>query len=790
MDIASLVDPQNVHYEELLLKDPDNESLWLDYFELVQDDFRKSQFVLHRAVTQLPASTLLWNAYLLLPWTPADNGKLLSLYELALLVLNPTPSLWLRYLALAMDSSPAEAVDFSFNKALMSLDEQYHGPIWTKYLAFADAVRGKLGASIYRRFFAVCDRFSDGPDITADVCILQIARFGEISSTKTLFNQSWEKKYRLSHLLSLVVLEYCKILRSDKNFHNTEYFESVVDKALLSFLDMGPEFHLELASYYVLRKEFEKAHHQFQLGLNSADSVKQMTYLFSAYADFQHNELTQSGLPEEQLMLRLDIYERFLDNLSRLVNDVHLKKNPNNVDYWLDRAQLYEQANDKNQMLSTLVKAITSINPLKTTSTRGKSLVDLWKVYANVYICQNDFETANIIFSKAIKSQFKTPEELAEIYITWTETLLQSYDDNVALENLERVLFADLDDVDYEDSSIWVQRRLHKCTKLWEFYFDLLKSIFQDDNDESILQKWGNAFDRMKSLKIISIRVVLDFADFLQEQKLWERSFSIYETGLSCFNAPQAKYEIYKRYISRVLSYDRSNKEKIRDLFDHCISHHDIPGYLAKSIYEMYSEFEMQNGSIVKSKNIIQQGISHLTSSFNSNTKRYTKRQLNQIADDKFELYKKLLSLTSDLKDADLQREVYSESIQDIHLSFSHVIDLGMEFISFEVKNNELHRVRALFKHLVGLRSPENPIMSTVWQQWETFEVQNGNEASFKDMLRLRRRLIQESTERDTARDELNPMGFVKSLSTGNGSANAKSTEVSDPNAIELDMDV
>lgn len=792
MDIDALIAPQSVHYEELLLKDPDNESIWLDYYELLQGDFLKSQFVLHRAVTQLPASTLLWSAYLLLPWSKIDSDKLLSVFETALLVLNPTPSLWLRYLTLAMDSSSTQFVLSAFNKALMTLDEQYHGAFWKKILPFADVIGEKEAASLYERFFSVSGRFSDGPEVMPDQCVLQIAKLGEVAIARELLCKIQESKLRLSQPLSLVVLKYCDILVLTLSFADSTYFSEVITDAIIRFPEMKPVFYLKQATYFALRRCNEKAHHFFSLGLNSSETIKQMVAIFNSYADFQEEEVSTSVDAEDGkiLDLRMEIYEQFLKDHPRFVNDVSLRQDQNNVDHWLERAKLFDERNDKNETLKTLVRAIVTINPLSALSATGRTMADLWIHYANIYISQEDFETSNIIFSKAVKSQFKTSEELADIHISWTESLLQSADDNVALTHLEEILFVSPPEGDDENLTETPQQNLYKCLKLWNFYIDLLRSIYEDGKDESILRKWNDSFTRMSSLRIITIKSLLEFADFLQEQNLWARSFSVYESGLKTFIAPEAKYEIYKEYISKVLEHEKSNTDSIRDLFDHCITQKSIPGYLAKSIYLKYFEFEKEIGATMKSIKIIQLAIAYLTSSFNSNTKRYSKPQLNKIADDKFELYQLLISSISKLKDDSLQREIFSKSIQDSHLTLPQIIELGMMFISFETRCKEIPRARGLFKHLTGFRSPDWPIMSSVWSQWEKFELEYGTEDTYKDMLRFKRNAIKEFKELDMAKQETNPMGFVKGQTNNAITDDQETSKASNPDAIDLDLDM
>jgi pre-mRNA-splicing factor SYF1 len=88
---------------------------------------------------------------------------------------------------------------------------------------------------------------------------------------------------------------------------------------------------------------------------------------------------------------------------------------------------------DKEAYLRTFHEALTTINPMRST---GK-VSDIWWEFALFYEEAGDLITANNIFSKASASKFKNVEELANIWIFWTEMLLRngSYNDALSIGN-------------------------------------------------------------------------------------------------------------------------------------------------------------------------------------------------------------------------------------------------------------------------------------------------------------------------------------------------------------------
>lgn len=758
--VDSLVTPENLHFEQSLLQDPDNESLWLDYVELVNGDLERSQFVLDRAVSRLPGSALLWNAYFMLPWTSQHLNVQLSIYRKALVMMGSSPSIWMRYLKLL------QAVDSTFFKreldtALFRLDSQYHGPIWKLYLDYADRSGGSEGARIYYRFIACAGDLQDGPTMTIDEIALKIAELGDYGLARKVISTLWTTNRPLSRLFSLVISEFCDLL-GNSSFDDDEYFEELVTDAAGLFPDMEPEFLVKLAQYYVTHGNREKAFHFFVRALRASKSTKEVTTAFDLFAKYL--EESSADIPNHQLHL----YEKLLDDRPLYVNDVKLKQEINLVDHWLERIDLLLAMHRKEEMLTTFVKAIRSINPLNTVYTSA-NLATIWIRYADVYGAQGDHDTANMIFSRAIKSQFRTTDELVDIHIAWAELLLERSDED-ALNHITELLRAG----DDEDNS---ENQLILSPKLWEFRIDLLKAISSDSRS---LENPQVVLGDMISAKVITLKILLDYAEYLQSEQLWDRFFSALEMGLSAFVLGEARYEIWKVYLPKLRQLNGAKVDTMREDYERCIA--QVPPFRSKDFSIQYAEFERQNGLVSKAVRILRQSIKALTRAYDEKN-AYSRAELNQISDDKYDLYVKILDMIAHyLKVTEMCREEFVNAVEDQHLTTPNTLHLCLRFIKFETTNHELARARALFRYAGGLGNPQHHTMKTTWRAWEEFELEHGTEDTYKQMLKFKRDVAKEFAEIEEAKSSINPMAFTKGTVTVETTAN--------PDAIDLDMDM
>lgn len=785
MDLDALITEEFLPYEEALIQDPENESIWLDYAQAAEGCLERSIFILERAVSTLSASQNLWNAYLHLPWKDSDLDTLILLYLRALRTLPDTPALWLRYIELIKQKGKKEELANALNSALFNLHYSHHKRIWEDLIELANSERGRLGCSIYKRIFDMQDSRNCALSFDRCTCVLKIAQFGDIDTALLLLDRTPRILLKNSENDSAFMSILLDILISKKHFNNGIQFEKIASDAALDISYNESKYLSKIAIFYSKRSEPKKARHFFNLALNSVTTLKGLANVFELSTNSLSEDIYSLYLNEniDCADLRIRSLELLVSNQPFLVNDILLKKEPNNVDLWLERVRIHKNKQMTNEVIATLIDAIKSINPLEAFSRNNNTLVSIWLEYANLYISLGDDATASLIYSRAVKSQYRNADELAEIYIQWCELALMTSDDE-ALRIIEEVLLIipnNADEIQYDDKTHTVQERVFKSTKLWSFYIDLLSSM-----GESQAYKLQMAYEEMMKLKIITLRLLFQYADFLSQKSEVHKSYSVYEAGILTFETPTPRFKLWKVYLTKLMDFEK-NSEIIAEAFERCIDS-KLPGQFASEIFKDYAAYLENNGSSTKCIKVLQNGIDYLTRAFSS--KSQSTEDMNKIITGKTEIYNRLcIIVKSEMKDPELLRTILSGAVQDVQLPLPMVIELTIKFVDFEVENKEFTRARGLYKHAASLGHPDSRILSSIWTGWMEFEVTHGTESTYKEMLKYKRMVAKEYEALSDYKSEINPMGFVKGVA-GQNHTKTPEVEVSDPNAIDLDMDM
>ena len=112
-----------------------------------------------------------------------------------------------------------------------------------------------------------------------------------------------------------------------------------------------------------------------------------------------------------------------------------------------------------------------------------------------------------------------------------------------------------------------MQARLFKSLKLWSFYVDLEESIGTVETAKAVYDKIlelriANAqvkcIEMFLVIELTYLKVIVNYAAFLEENKYFEESFKVYERGVELFTFPIA-FEIWNIYLAKfVKRYVRS----------------------------------------------------------------------------------------------------------------------------------------------------------------------------------------------------------------------------------------
>ncbi|GAA5978503.1 hypothetical protein JCM5350_003124 [Sporobolomyces pararoseus] len=492
-------------------------------------------------------------------------------------------------------------------------------------------------------------------------------------------------------------------------------------QGLLIYPDQSGKLWTGLSTYWIKRGEFDQARKTFELGLKSVVTLRDFTQVFDSFAEFEESYI--SGLmesvqqdegdeeDEKELDERMKGFEELMDRRPFLVNEVLLRRNPNDVQEWEKRVALY--GNDDEKVAETYTLATKSLNSRKAIG----PLHLLWIHFAKFYESggtsgesEPDLSSARKIFEKATKVWFRKVEELAEVWCEWAEMEVRNENYEQAIKVMQRAstIPKDWKKIDYRDESIPPQQRLFKSLKLWSFYVDLEESIGTVESTKQV-------YDQIFQLKIANAQVFINAANFLEENEYWEESFKIYEQGVALLPYPIA-FEIWNAYLSKFIKrYGGDKLERARDLFEQALE--SCPPKFCKPIYLLYGKLEEEHGLAKRAMAV------------------YDRATRAVEPKDRFEMFTYYIAKASSNFGLPATRPIYERAIEQ--LPDNQTAEMCLRFANLERKLGEIDRARAIFAHASQFCDPRtNP---EFWAQWNSFEIETGSEDTFREYLRIKR---------------------------------------------------
>lgn len=262
--------------------------------------------------------------------------------------------------------------------------------------------------------------------------------------------------------------------------------------------------------------------------------------------------------------------------------------------------------------------------------------------------------------------------------------------------------------VDFYNDNLSPQARLFKALKLWSFYSDLEESIGTVESAKAV-------YDKIMELKIANAQTIVNYAQFLEENKYFEESFKVYERGIELFNYPIA-FEIWNIYLSKfVKRYGGQKLERTRDLFEQALD--ACPAKFCKPLYLMYAKLEEEHGLAKRAMGIYDRAASTVQDS------------------DKFEMFTIYIAKATANFGLPATRPIYERAIET--LSDRETSTMCRRFAQMERKLGEIDRARAIYAHASQFCDPR--IDAAFWSEWNSFELDTGSEDTFREMLRIKR---------------------------------------------------
>ncbi|KAI5305298.1 H(+)-transporting V1 sector ATPase subunit D [Ascosphaera pollenicola] len=752
-----LISDEDTAYEQEVLREPENVKSWLNYIEFkqqhgtlleqafvssflfsstslyrvlaglesqVKTDEGGSSKIMERACVQLPRSYKLWKLYLefrvkhLCLRNPAVHQsefiKVNRLFERSLILLNKMPRIWEMYLSFLLLQPLISLTRKTFDRALRALPITQHNRLWKLYKMFARSVGGVTATKIYARYMQI---HPENAEEYMDILVDNEQYTDAIKWYLKLLNdprfQSKNGKGTFQLWADMVDLVVSKAKDIETGPNSGIDVDKILRSGIDRFSDQRGKLWTGLATYWVNRGNFEKARDVFEEGITTVMTVRDFTMIFDTYVEFEEsiigNLMDAAAQPKKkdeedtdwELDLRMLRFEQLMDRRPFLINDVLLRQNPHNVIEWSKRVALW--GNNKNEVVKTYTDAIAAIDPKKA---HGK-FSELWMNYAKFYEEGGDLDTARVIMDKAVKVPFKSVMELAEMWCEWAEMEIRNDNAEKAVDVMAKATQAPKKSaVDYFDESLSPQQRLHKSWKVWSFYVDLVEGT-------GTLEETKAIYERIFELRIATPQTVVNYANLLEEHKYYEESFRIYERGLQLFTYPVA-FELWNLYLTKAM--DRKiHLERLRDLFEQALD--GCPAKFAKTLYLMYGNLEEERG-------------------LSRHAMRIYERATRAVSDaDRFEMYNFYITKSASNFGLPSTRVIYERAIEE--LPNNEAKDMCLKYAEMEKRLGEIDRARAIYGH--GAQFSDPRVNPEFWQKLEQFEVQHGNEDTFKEMLRIKR---------------------------------------------------
>ncbi|XP_074309695.1 uncharacterized protein LOC141644132 [Silene latifolia] len=744
-------------YEEEILRNPFSLRLWWRYLVARTDaPFKKRAIIYERALKALPGSYKLWYAYLRerlelvrnLPINHSQYETLNNTFERALVTMHKMPRIWVMYLQILVNQKWISRTRRCFDRALCSLPVTQHERIWDIYLGFVSqkGIPIETSLRVYRRYLTYDpNHIEDFIEFLVSSERWQEAaeRLAGVLNDNGFFSIKGKSKHRLW-------LELCDLLTK----HATEVeglnVDAIIRGGIRKFTDEVGRLWTSLADYYIRRRLPEKARDVFEEGMMTVVTVRDFSVIFDAYSQFEESMLAlkmenmdleeseeekegEDDESEEDVRLDFDLsiskfekkifkgfwlhddndvdmrlarLEYLMDRRPELANSVLLRQNPHNVEQWHRRVKLFE-GNPTRQIL-TYTEAVRTVDPMKAV---GKPHT-LWVAFAKLYEHHNDLANARVIFDKAVQVNYKAVDHLASVWCEWAEMELKHKNFKGSLDLMRRATAEPSVEVKRRvaaDGQELVQMKVHKSLKLWTFYVDLEESLGNLDSTRAV-------YERILDLRIATPQIIINYAMLLEEHKYFEDAFRVYERGVKIFKYPHVK-DIWVTYLSKfVKRYKSSKLERARELFDNAVE--TAPAECVKQLFLQYAKLEENYGLAKRAMNV------------------YDRATKAVPANEKLSMYEIYIARAAEIFGVPQTREIYEQAISS-GLPDKDVKAMCMKYAELEKSLGEIDRSRAIYTYASQFADPRTD--PDFWNKWNEFEVQHGNEDTFREMLRIRR---------------------------------------------------
>lgn len=717
-------------FEPDVTRNPYAPKTWVSYLAATRDDFSfaERRLIFERALQLLPRSYKLWRLYLdeveeavRDRWQTSGRAKVLGLlYERCLMHLSKMPRLWLEYVDVLEKMRRSTQLRHCFDRALRALPITQHEKVWPRYVAWAekcDVTQCALNAHTRRCMLepnkreALCDwlvaQGDHGRAASELAACLNDADF--VSPSGKSKHQLW---MRLCDLCAAHPEDLPSLLDVDQ----------IIRSGLSRFRDEVGRLWCKLADYYIRLGRFEEARNIYEEAVTTVVTARDFGLVFDAYSRFEESVLEAKMakletepeeidpdrdpfVPTEQedVDFRLARLEHLMERRPLLLSSVLLRQNPHAVAEWHARAEIYED--DPAKAIECYSDAVKTVDPLQAT---GRPHT-LWTAFASFYEQRNDLANARVVLERATEQDFKTVDDLACVYCFWVEMELQREHHEEALNVARQAVLEPARRRRLTKEQIPVQEKVYRSSKLWSLYLDLEESLGTLDSARA-------AYDRCLDLKVATPQIVVNYASMLEEKEYYEDAFGAYERGVGLFHWPHVR-ELWFGYLQAFHArYGGTKLERSRDLYEQALR--KAPAADAATLLVDYAKLEEAHGLGRRAMAV------------------YERAALKADDDRAFAAWRLYAAKVERAYGAPKARSVYERAVKALNKD-DEAKRMCLAFATLERGLGEVDRARAILAH--GAQFADPRLDDHYWQTWRDFEVQHGNEDTFREMLRVKR---------------------------------------------------
>lgn len=779
--LSALTD-EDLPYEVQLLREPLAADIWLAYARSkLATDLKGAIAVLWRALHTVKDNALLWETYIDMriklvresatEINATEIQAVLSVFEDAQKALGGTYLFANQHLAfLEIHSSVLDpcTMEASFNFLLKTLPNADHGLVWKRSLELLP-VSLKLVQRYWQWAWAATNAGLDPvPWDTLEtyerMCKL-VSKYNELKTLDSAFQLLKETPTDRYAVHVYRFEAYARVANISSKSSLVKSLKAQFDLLMDQFSDRRADIVRLYADVVRNTQSPSAAFDLFASQLTECSTMAQFGLLFDAYAlqlELRCRELVDKKEEGPELDSLLDRLEMLLSKRSLMANDIKLRQDPHNAQHWMDRIAILKQTASRNEVLDCYSKAVLSIDM---SSAQHLPVAKLWCRYAMEYV--EDAETCANLFEAAMNVAWAGVAPKEYIVAGYANMLVNHRGIHAALLLLNSVL-----EPRGPVEDVLLPNVTHSAT-LWAYYADLAQC--------SNIAETVRVYERTMDLKVASGVTVLNYADFLIGQGLYARAFAVYERGLALFSG-DTRWIITGVFLSMVLTHYAKSElgpHEARAVFDTAIEN-TYNDDRTLQVGLLYVQWELQHGSKVKASSVLERVL-----------------RVTQAQDVHFECYKMMTGLAESLRGVE---SVLLNALDGLSCNTSGFVDdIVTTLVKTEVGLGAPDRARQVLFHAAEACMTFGntfALRKSLWTVWKQFELEHGNQDSYKEMLKHKRHLEmtgrpeKELLDAPGAGDEV---GFVIGKSKHNSNPQIEtSTIMSEPindDAIDLEMD-